>query len=273
MEEIPLQGGNMTAGVVRVGDTVRRPLAPQSPTIHRLLRHLEAHGVTWVPRFHGIDEQGREILDYIKGEVRHDTPDWMREASVLEQVMRALRAFHDATVTFERHPDDVWFWGVREPAEVIGAIDFAPYNHVFRDGRFAGAIDLDLCSPVPRLWDLAWTLYRYVPLTPPADAAVDDGDAPDRSPFDVATMRERARLALEAYGPYVGADGGAERVRTVGELLAATVSRLDAIADWGAASDSPEQHVWARMYRAHARWIEAGGLGGLEILTTPQDIA
>jgi hypothetical protein len=33
MDETPLSGGNVTAGVVRVGDTVRRPTAPQpAPT-------------------------------------------------------------------------------------------------------------------------------------------------------------------------------------------------------------------------------------------------
>jgi Ser/Thr protein kinase RdoA (MazF antagonist) len=40
--------------------------------------------------------------------------------------------------------------------------DFAPYNHVFSDGGFVGAIDFDTCYPASREWDLAWTLYRYV---------------------------------------------------------------------------------------------------------------
>ncbi|WP_218827191.1 hypothetical protein [Actinoplanes regularis] len=30
--------------VVRIGDTVRRPMHPWSPTIHELLRHLESVG-------------------------------------------------------------------------------------------------------------------------------------------------------------------------------------------------------------------------------------
>ncbi|MFF1916255.1 hypothetical protein ACFVYE_32640 [Streptomyces sp. NPDC058239] len=38
--EIPLTGGRITKGVVRVGDTVRRPVGPHSPFVHRLLRHL-----------------------------------------------------------------------------------------------------------------------------------------------------------------------------------------------------------------------------------------
>jgi hypothetical protein len=41
--EIPLAGGDVTEGVVRVGDTVRRPVGPHSPLVQwRVLacRHL-----------------------------------------------------------------------------------------------------------------------------------------------------------------------------------------------------------------------------------------
>ncbi|MGC3860229.1 hypothetical protein ACPSM1_08585 [Micromonospora chersina] len=38
--EQPLAGGRLTAGVVRVGDTVRRPASPASGFVARLLAHL-----------------------------------------------------------------------------------------------------------------------------------------------------------------------------------------------------------------------------------------
>ena len=60
--EIPLFGGDVTEGIVRVGDTVRRPLNPNSPLIRALLGHLEADGFTGAPRFFGIDAAGREVL-------------------------------------------------------------------------------------------------------------------------------------------------------------------------------------------------------------------
>jgi hypothetical protein len=88
-----------------------------------------------------IDDEGREVLDYIPGEVRHDMPRWQRDESILADVARALRAWHDATTTFEVRPDDVWFWSGREPREVICRSNFAPHNHVFRDHRFVGAIE------------------------------------------------------------------------------------------------------------------------------------
>ena len=42
--EIPLGGGDVTEGVVRVGNTVRRPVGPHSPLVHALLAHLESVG-------------------------------------------------------------------------------------------------------------------------------------------------------------------------------------------------------------------------------------
>jgi hypothetical protein len=35
--EEPLRGGNASAGVVRVGDTVSRPAGPHTPAVHALL--------------------------------------------------------------------------------------------------------------------------------------------------------------------------------------------------------------------------------------------
>ena len=37
MTEIPLGGGNVSGGVVRIGDTVRRPAGPWTPAVHALL--------------------------------------------------------------------------------------------------------------------------------------------------------------------------------------------------------------------------------------------
>jgi hypothetical protein len=43
-DEVPLLGGMSTPGVVRVGDTVRRPLNANSDYVHGLLLHLEECG-------------------------------------------------------------------------------------------------------------------------------------------------------------------------------------------------------------------------------------
>jgi len=66
-DEIPLLGGWVNVGVVRVGDTVRRPIGPNSPFVHELLDHLERVGFDSAPRFLGIDDLGREIVSFLPG--------------------------------------------------------------------------------------------------------------------------------------------------------------------------------------------------------------
>ena len=60
MTETVLAGGDLNL-VVRVGDSVRRPLGSWSSAVHALLRHFELVGFDGAPRFLGIDDQGREI--------------------------------------------------------------------------------------------------------------------------------------------------------------------------------------------------------------------
>ncbi|MBN8880879.1 MAG: aminoglycoside phosphotransferase family protein, partial [Salana multivorans] len=67
--EIPLPGGDVTDGVVRVGDTVRRPIGDHSALVHRVLRHLEDAGFAGAPRLLGVDDRQREILTFVDGEV------------------------------------------------------------------------------------------------------------------------------------------------------------------------------------------------------------
>ena len=68
-----LEGGNV-GGAVRIGATVRRPVGPWSPAVHALLEHLNGTGLIGVPRVHGHDARGREILDFLAGEVPEDDP-------------------------------------------------------------------------------------------------------------------------------------------------------------------------------------------------------
>lgn len=256
MIEEPLSGGFMNPSVVRVGDTVRREAGAWTPTIHRLLRHVRERGVAWAPEPRGLDERGREVLAFIPGEVPHAMPDWVWSERVLRDVATALRQWHEATADFDRG-EAVWNFATHEPVEVICHNDFAPYNCVFRAGRFVGAIDFDFCSPGPRLWDLAYAAYRFVPLMPPAGVVLPDGAGGERSPFATGAMRARLGCFLDEYA----AAGPTPLRYENGALLAATVRRLWAVADWTeahcAGNESSPLANHARMYRAHARWIEA----------------
>ena len=57
-QEIPLDGGRTTIGVVRIGDAVRRPLGERAAFGHELLTHLDKAGFGAAPRFLGIDDAG-----------------------------------------------------------------------------------------------------------------------------------------------------------------------------------------------------------------------
>ena len=93
--EVPLSGGRVTSGVVRIGNTVRRPLGPNSTFVHTLLRHLESVGYSHAPRLLGVDPQGREILTFVPGTVPTDL-GYFSESQVREAA-RIIAGLHDAT--------------------------------------------------------------------------------------------------------------------------------------------------------------------------------
>ncbi|RYD34038.1 MAG: aminoglycoside phosphotransferase family protein, partial [Verrucomicrobiaceae bacterium] len=60
LPEIPLTGGQITGGVVRVGDTVRRPRTEASAFVAELLGMLREKGFEGAPVYLGIDAKGRD---------------------------------------------------------------------------------------------------------------------------------------------------------------------------------------------------------------------
>jgi aminoglycoside phosphotransferase (APT) family kinase protein len=251
MEEEILRGGFVNS-VVRVGDTVRRISQNCTPTIHRLLAHVRERGVTWVPAPLGYDDLGREILTFIPGVVPHEMPEWVWSEVVLTDIARSLREWHDATIGFDT-TGSTWGLDARDPPEVICHNDFAPYNCVFRDGRLVGAIDFDVCAPGPRLWDIAYTAYRFVTLMPAPDAS-DSPDAGDRSPFGLADTLARLNTFLDAYSGF-----GTPLYFTPSAVIASTVDRLRVLATWttehARTNGVTALANHAEMYLAHARWL------------------
>ena len=76
----PLAGGGRTA-VARRGGVVIRETGPWGRSVHSLLRHLHQVGFVGAPSVvgDGFDEQGREVLTYIDGEIINPAP-WSDEA-------------------------------------------------------------------------------------------------------------------------------------------------------------------------------------------------
>ncbi len=195
MSEETLPGGN-TDGAVRIGGVVHKRAAPWTPTVHALLRHLEQAGVDGVPRALGFDEQGRQMLTYLPGEMIGDRvpwPGWVYADSTLVQVGHWMRRVHDATAVFVPPKDERWFIDrPMRPGWIVGHQDAAPYNAVMDGGRLAGFFDWDTASPSSREDDLAFSALLWVPLTAP-----DAGDQPAAS--DAGDRSRRLHLLLDSY--------------------------------------------------------------------------
>jgi hypothetical protein len=148
--EIALSGGISTPGVVRVGDTVRRPVTRDAAFVHGVLAHLEVRGVERVPRFLGIDDKGREVLTYISGTVPRRVGGFEKEQWLA--AARLLRLFHDATVDCDLKGD----------CEVICHGDPGPGNCVFRNGMPFALIDFDQARPGRREEDVAYAAWTWL---------------------------------------------------------------------------------------------------------------
>jgi hypothetical protein len=147
-QEQVLKGGRLTAGVVRIGETVRRPASSASAFVALLLNHFTRVGFTGAPQYLGRDEQGRDSLSYIDGWVpakfQYFTDTQIHAAGEL------LRAFHAATRGSSLVSDGT----------VICHHDAGPNNVVFQNDRPVAFIDFDLAAPGKALEDfgyMAWT--------------------------------------------------------------------------------------------------------------------
>jgi hypothetical protein len=186
--EIPLDGGNMNSGVVRVGDTVRRPAGPWTSAVHALLDHLHAAGFHGAPRPLGIDEQGREVLTFIPGTVPWPAHFHLLDPDDrLQRATRLIREFHDAVADFTPPPHARWQTLIpADGADIIAHHDLAPWNLVVNDTQWA-FIDWDIAAPGTRLWDLAYAIHAFVPLS--ADPRFRRGDSDRRLRLIADTYR------------------------------------------------------------------------------------
>ena len=193
--EVPLAGGDVTEGVVRVGNTVRRPRGPWSNSVANYLQHLKRVGFPESPRYLGVDEQGRDILQFIPGDVPGQpvAESWAAADSVLVAIADLLRRLHEASASYVPPADARWFGDdvhvdmpadVRPepPSDVISHFDVTPQNVVFRGGKPVGLIDFDLTRPGTSLAEVVNTAMWWVPLFPEADRdpALANCDAPTR---------------------------------------------------------------------------------------------
>ncbi len=164
-----MHGGNTHAAIVRIGDTVRRPTGAWTPGVHALLEHIGRRGYDGAPRVHGIDDTGREILEFVPGAVVW--PDHfalVQNDAALFEVAATIRRFHEAAADFAF---EAYVWSdrgsdVRGPSEIVCHNDLAPWNLVHQPPGCWRFIDWDLAAPGRVAWDLALALLSFVQLMP-----------------------------------------------------------------------------------------------------------
>ncbi|MEU8261864.1 phosphotransferase [Micromonospora sp. NPDC048999] len=238
--------GNVTAGIVRVDDTVRRPTGPWTNAVDALLAHLHAVGFTGAPRPLGRDDRGRQILEYVPGELGDHTGTYSLDE--LTSIGAFLADLHRATATFVPPPAAAWQQVIPPDGdELVCHHDVAPWNLV-RSARGWVLIDWDGAGPGTRLWELAYAAQSMA------------GMRPDRP---LGESAERLRALVDGYGlataqrPALAALLG-RRARAMSDLLRR--GARDEVQPWARihAEDGAYWRDTAALLEAHVqRWTAA----------------
>lgn len=163
LQEIPLLGGRLTPGIVRVGNTVRRHPKGNATFVRDLLLFLEDRGFGFAPRFLGMDVQGRDIYSYLEGQT------WLSSCSglsddLLVQAASIIRSYHDITAGSK----------LAQGHEIVAHHELGPHNTIFQESRLIGFIDWDDAAPGTRLRDLANAVYNFVDVSHWANQAANE---------------------------------------------------------------------------------------------------
>ncbi len=153
-EEILSGGWGQDTSPVKIGDTVHRQITENSEYIHKLLQFLEAKNYTWAPKYLGMDEQGREIIEYVEGYVPHgqEVPLATWSTETMSEIFQQIRKLHDITAGTELAAD--------EECAIHGDLNYS--NTVYRDGRAVKFIDWDFARPGRRMYDVAYAIDQYL---------------------------------------------------------------------------------------------------------------
>lgn len=142
----------------------------------------------------GIDDDGRERLEFIDGDVPTPPyPEWSQSDAALASIAELLRGLHDASRVFD--PRGLpWNDLLADPAggTIVGHNDVEPSNVVFRDGRAVAFIDFEFAGPGRPIYDLAQLGRLCVPIESDFDQ--------ERIGWHPADRPKRLRLVADAYG-------------------------------------------------------------------------
>ena len=247
-----LDGGIANAGrVVRVGPHVLRPSTPHSLSIHAFLRAVRHAGFEGASSPVGIDEDGRERLVFIDGDVPlAPYPEWSQSDSALASIARLLRGLHDAARGFDAR-GHTWADNLADPAGgmLVCHNDVCPENVVFRDGIAVALIDFEFAAPGRAVYDVAHLARLCVP--------IDDDFDQGRLGWRPADRPARLRLVADAYG--LNRDGRQELLTAMSDAMARIEAAVRRSVDAG---DPYAVEMWNRTgggerYERRRRWWTA----------------
>jgi hypothetical protein len=212
IEEEQLDGGIANAGqVVRLGPHVLRPSSSHSASVHAFLRAVRRAGFEGASAPVGIDEDGRERLVFVDGDVPlAPYPDWSQTDTALASIASLLRGLHDAAGGFDAE-GLTWNDALADPAggTLVCHNDVEPSNVVFRDGIAIALLDFEFAAPGRPVYDVAQLARLCVP--------IDDDFDQARLGWRPADRPSRLRLVADAYG--LDRDGRAELLTAMDDAI------------------------------------------------------
>jgi len=247
---------NKNKPIVRIGDTVHRPVSWWTPAVHSLLKYLEDVDFKYSPRVLGFDEQGREILSFIAGESGKEGWSKIISDDGLRRFAKLLRGYHDVISGFKPLDDSEWAYakGAPKTGEIMCHGDFGPWNVVWQGDEPVGIVDWDFVLPAKPEYDILYGLEYSVPFRDDKTSLTDHHfpEVPDR--------KHRIEIFLGAYGAE-SIENVAGRVaqlqRTVGAHEEYLAKRgLQPQADWVAHGDLERIENWAQWTEANKHLFE-----------------
>ncbi|MFM9278723.1 aminoglycoside phosphotransferase family protein [Paenibacillus jiagnxiensis] len=187
--------GGRAGKIHKIDGSVVRPANIWTHHVHDFLNFLHQQGAVFVPKPLGVNEQNEEILSFMPGEVfNYPLPEKLLSDSMLISAAHLLSRFHQYSEKYvsKLTNTEQWMLPCTFPIEVMCHGDFAPYNVTVQNDEAAGIIDFDTLHPGPKMWDIAYGIYRWVPFNNPEN--------PDSNGSTLTEKIRKTKLFLDTYG-------------------------------------------------------------------------
>jgi Ser/Thr protein kinase RdoA (MazF antagonist) len=192
MEELKELTGGRAGSIFKSGYTIERPSNPWTKNIHKFLKFINDQEKSFVPEPISFDKE-KEIVSFLPGDaVHYPIPSKFWNDETLISAAKILRKLHDFGSEYINKLDgtEIWMNSIITPVETMCHGDFAPYNVTLQNNFATGIIDFDSLHPGPRMRDIGYAIYRWVPL--------NSSKNPD-SPFEHTEKIRRTTIFLSEY--------------------------------------------------------------------------